>query len=242
MHDALTRFSRLRTLVEEYREDDHPRGPGGKWAPKGGSPAAVAPEKRAAERAKSKAGKAVAKSLRRAYDYDWEKADVPSLKGLTDRVLKAGGKADICLVNPPLCRGTLGVERADMPQLDKDAWARLVDSAKKDGVGFAETEISPGELKATQGEINAVKVLGMAEAMKAGKTLGGGNPIVSSDGYVLDGHHRWAASWLTGRGAKMKVTRVDLPIRKLLDYSERFSSAKKGFYEAVERAVRYMTA
>lgn len=242
MHHALVRFRAVLHEAATYVEDDHPRGEGGKWTSKGGGTATIPAERRVAERTKSKAGKAVAKSLRRAYDYDWAKADVPSLKGLTDRVIKAGGKADICLVNPPLCRGTLGVDRADMPQLDKEAWGRMVDSAKKDNVGFEDMQMSPADLKATQSEINAVKVLGMADAMKAGKELGGGNPIVSSDGYVLDGHHRWAASWLTGRDAKMKVTRVNLPIRKLLDYADKFSSAKKGFYEAVERIVRYMLA
>jgi hypothetical protein len=236
MNQALARFRHV--LVEAagvYDENEHPRGEGGRWAPKGSGPATIPADKRAAERDKTKTGKAVAKSIRRQQNVDWDKADVPTLKGVADKVAKAGGKTDICLVNPPLCKGTLGVERADMPQLDQSAWEKFTAAAKADGVKFEDSQVSPGELKATQGEINAVKVLGMADAMQAGKKLGGGKPIVSSDGYVLDGHHRWAASWLTNRGAKMDVVKVDLPIKKLLDYSDKFSSAKKGFYEALRR-------
>jgi ParB-like nuclease domain len=58
------------------------------------------------------------------------------------------------------------------------------------------------------------------------------NPIiVTSDGYVLDGHHRWAAALALGRNWDAYV--VDLPIRKAFevagDFNDRHNIEGKAF-------------
>jgi hypothetical protein len=50
--------------------------------------------------------------------------------------------------------------------------------------------------------------------------------IVTSDGYIVDGHHRWAAIvglGLDGTDIDMKVDVVDADIVSLLDWSEKWA-------------------
>lgn len=230
-HPALSRLSQLL----EYVEDQHPRDKTGRWT-SGNAGAAVDSTRLSLSRDKSSTGTAVAKKSL-ASKVDWDKSDLAAVAAVTDKVAADGGKTDICLVNPPLCQGSLGIERAEMPQLTKEASEAMLTAAKAEGVEFEEVDIKATDLKATQGEINATKVVGMAQAMASGKTLGGALPVVSSDGYVLDGHHRWAAQWLVGKDKPMRALRVKLPIKSLLDFSDRFSAPKKTFYESVKAAV-----
>jgi hypothetical protein len=47
--------------------------------------------------------------------------------------------------------------------------------------------------------------------------------MISSDNYVLDGHHQWAKIILTDENKRVDCVRVDLPIRELLDLANSFS-------------------
>jgi hypothetical protein len=49
--------------------------------------------------------------------------------------------------------------------------------------------------------------------------------LVSSDGYILDGHHQWLASHTAGE--PVKAIRLDAPIRDLLRLSDEFPSVKR---------------
>jgi len=176
----------------------------------------------------------------KAEHFDWAKSDLNAMRDLVDKVGQRGGKMDLCLINPPLCDDSLDIERKDMPQFPKEQTDAFIAALKADGVAITPDRVAVEDLKATQGEINAVKVVGMATAMAGGKKIGGGDVFVSADNYVLDGHHRWAAMWLNDQHAKVEITRIDLPIRKLLQVADKFSAKKKTFYElaadAFERA------
>lgn len=131
--------------------------------------------------------------------------------------------ADICKVTPPVCAGNLGIPRKDMPQLEQSVVDNFLADLKKEGFKVEEGHTSVGQLKATQKEINAEKVKGMAKAHEEHVAKGGEgwspskNPIIiSSDGYVLDGHHRWAAMLHIGPGEKMPTKRVSMPMKELL--------------------------
>lgn len=97
--------------------------------------------------------------------------------------------------------------------------AFLKDLAAKD-IGVKEERVAASSLKCTQKELVGATVA----SMMTSKTYDPGEePIfVSSDGYVIDGHHRWAA--VVGRDAKdgtlgesnMNIRRVDAPISELL--------------------------
>ena len=89
------------------------------------------------------------------------------------------------------CAGSLGIPRRYMPQLDIPVFKRAL--TKKYRVPVKKTLIRPVDLKPAQGEIRESKVNGLVKLMN-NKTYKPGEIVVSDDGYVVDGHHRWAAS------------------------------------------------
>ena len=125
--------------------------------------------------------------------------------------------ADACKQAPPLCHGNLGIPRDKMPQLPGDIIPEFLASFQKAGTKVTKEKMMVGMLKATQGEINSEKVAGMAFAKEQGKYDPSKAPIiVSKDGYVLDGHHRWAATLLDNPSNEMNVYKVDTGIKELL--------------------------
>jgi len=163
---------------------------------------------------------------------------------------------NLCKVSIPgtnlYCDGNKGIPREDMPQfkgtpvpgspadkLPRDS-AGEVDTEEffkkmleKDGVKVSEpTEVPPDRLKATQSELVGVKVAGMSEVLEdpthpAYEKITA--PIyVSNDGYVLDGHHRWAAIVAYNAAhpdnpIPMKVRVIDEPIEPLVKRSNSFA-------------------
>lgn len=141
--------------------------------------------------------------------------------------------ADICQTNPPVCHGNLGIPRKDMPQLADDVIDSFLASFQKKGIKVTKATTPVGQLKATQGEINAEKVNGMANAYKEGSYDPSKKPIiVSKDGYVLDGHHRWAAMLTMDPGNKMRTYKVDTDIRTLLKEAKSFKGVKQAGFGA----------
>lgn len=163
---------------------------------------------------------------------------------------------NLCVVTVPgtnlYCDGNKGIPRDQMPQfkgtpepgspaskLPKDDSGE-VDTEEffkkmlnKEGIKVSEpTPVPPDRLKATQSELVGVKVAGMAGVLEdenhpAYKKITA--PIyVSNDGYVLDGHHRWAA--VVAHNAKhpdkqipMNVRVIDEPIEPLVKRSNKFA-------------------
>ena len=116
---------------------------------------------------------------------------------------------------------SLGIARRDMPQVPEKFKAQFVDELRADGVGVTREEVDAGTLKATQGEYNPTAIQQVRDN-RAGSTDVKDNPIVvSSDDRVLDGHHRWAAA--AQDGDRIKVVRVDLPIKDLLSRAREFN-------------------
>ena len=163
------------------------------------------------------------------------------------------GNLDLCRVSVPgtnlFCGDSLGVKRADMPQLaGKPVAGSVADKMPKDkngevnvgelfrekltdsGVDVRDTEMPAAKLKASQNELKGGNVAFMMspEGQKE-VDLEGTRIFVSSDGYVIDGHHRWAAN--IGLDAndgklgdkKMKVTVIDMPISEVLQVANDFA-------------------
>ena len=165
---------------------------------------------------------------------------------------------NLCQVSIPgtnlYCDGNKGIERADMPQFKGTPQpGSPADKLPKDENGEADTEeffkqmlnkngikvsnpitVPPDRLKATQSELVGVKVAGMSKVLAdrnhpAYKKITA--PIyVSNDGYVLDGHHRWAA--VVAHNASnpnnqipMNVRVIDEPIIPLVKRSNAFAEA-----------------
>jgi hypothetical protein len=153
------------------------------------------------------------------------------------------------------CDGNLGIDRNDMPQFkgsarpgspaDKlpknkdgevDGEAFFKQLLEKDGIKVNSgpdnngVEVPPDRLKATQMNMVGDKVAGMYQALEKDPT----NPnltapiYVSNDGYVLDGHHRWAAivAYNTKNPDKaipMKTRIIDEPIKPLVNRANQYA-------------------
>ncbi|OHC95542.1 MAG: hypothetical protein A2792_03360 [Sphingomonadales bacterium RIFCSPHIGHO2_01_FULL_65_20] len=114
--------------------------------------------------------------------------------------------------------GTLGIPRADMPQVKAEHRGALVNFLNARGIEHQEQEIDPASLKPTQAEFSPAKV-------ERAKDYEGGNRaiLVSSDDHVLDGHHQWMAA--RDQGEQIRVIRLDAPIARLLEVVPEMPSA-----------------
>ena len=140
--------------------------------------------------------------------------------------------SDLCKMSPPVCHENLGILRDDMPQLDDDVLPNFLKSYQDKGVSVKKGTMEVGRLKATQSQILAETASGMAQSYKEGSFDPAKKPIIiSKDGYILDGHHRWAAMVVTDPASKMRVFQVDTDINTLLKDAGSFkgvTSAKFG--------------
>ncbi len=158
---------------------------------------------------------------------------------------------DLCKVSVPktnlFCLESKGIPRVQMPQFsgapvegsfaatkfdDKkgesdvvEDFAALLDEL---GIGVEEKTVPVQELKASQNQLVGGKVAGMRQAMRDGKVPDA--PIyVTRDGYIVDGHHRWAAKMgLDLEDGKlgdvdMPVHMIDADIGYILDVSNGFT-------------------
>lgn len=114
--------------------------------------------------------------------------------------------------------GTLAIPRSQMPQIQAEHRGAMVNFLSARGVQSTQEELSPESLKPTQAEFSPEKV---RRAM--GRRQGNRSILVSSDGYVLDGHHQWLAA--REEGLSIKAIRLDAPIRDLIDLAREFPSS-----------------
>src|SRR5690606_30038854 len=114
--------------------------------------------------------------------------------------------------------GTLDIPRADMPQIKAEHRGAMVNFLNARGVAHQEETVPATSLKPTQAEFSRKKV-------DKAKAFEGGNRaiLVSSDGYVVDGHHQWMAQ--REAGEDIRIIRLDAPIRSLLTTVKDFPSA-----------------
>jgi hypothetical protein len=201
---------------------------------------------------------------------------VDKLAADVEKAKAAGDKApniDMCKLSVAgqnlFCQESKGIPRANMPQLsgqavegseaakltpDKkgevDATEAFRESLKARGVKTQLATVKAAHLKASQNELDGPKVAGMSKAMAAGKIPD--KPIfVTSDGYIIDGHHRWAAKVAldaadgTLGDVNMPVEVIDMEIGEVLDYTVEFTKAfgikAKGLGAAAEAVKRLMS-
>ncbi|OWG18335.1 hypothetical protein KDK82_1814 [Delftia sp. K82] len=113
--------------------------------------------------------------------------------------------------------GTLGVPRAQMPQIRAEHRGALANFLKARGIDSKPAEMPAGDLKPTQAEFSPARV------EQARRRAGGDRSIlVSSDGYVVDGHHQWLARRADGK--PVSVIRLDAPIQEVLAQVAEFPS------------------
>lgn len=119
----------------------------------------------------------------------------------------------------------LGVERINMPQVDNE---KLQNDLKSDNINHEFIEQPTAMLIPTQGEFNDEKISKIIDGINKNEVK---SPIlVSSDNFIVDGHHRWAAFHNTvGKVPSMKI---HLNIEDLLNYlQQKDYIMKKGINE-----------
>jgi hypothetical protein len=87
-------------------------------------------------------------------------------------------------------------------------------SDNDDAANAGEASVAVGSLKPMQKEVIPEKALSFALGFAdTGNTppLDNMEAITSADGYIMDGHHRWAARTLLDPGASVTVSKVDMP-------------------------------
>lgn len=137
---------------------------------------------------------------------------------------------DLCDINPAICAGNKGIARRKMPQFRSDeVRQKFVKSLRDRGIRVTSGSVKVGQLSPTQNEMNASKVLGLAETYLAGGFKKIKEPIiVSKDNYIVDGHHRWAALTIVGPSETMNVIRVGIPIKTLVAMANEFPGVQQG--------------
>jgi N12 class adenine-specific DNA methylase len=116
--------------------------------------------------------------------------------------------------------GTLGIPRSEMPQVRMSDRGAMVNFLKARGISHEITEVDPTTLRPSQAEFSRAKTL---KAM--GATGDTATALVSADGYVIDGHHRWLAQHV--KGEPLRVLRFDAPAQELLQAIHDFPSSTR---------------
>ncbi len=160
---------------------------------------------------------------------------------------------NLCDVTVPgtnlYCDDNLGIPRDEMPQfkgkaepgskaasMDSDAGGEVDtepvfrEMLKQKGIKTLQTQVPADKLKATQKDLVGAKVVGMMGALEKDPN----HPkitapiYVSRDGYVIDGHHRWAAvvaynAQNPDKQIQMKTTVLDQDIKDAIPMANKFA-------------------
>jgi predicted ABC-type ATPase len=127
----------------------------------------------------------------------------------------------------------LGLSRDAMPQIPHADRQAFFDGLTKQGTSLTEDQVDSRTLKPIQDQINAKTVAGQLDLMRSGNV---GRIIVSSDNYVVDGHHTWAAAvarTLESPGFTLPVTRVGMDHQALLDYADKWDASTGIQHESI---------
>lgn len=122
----------------------------------------------------------------------------------------------------------LGLTRSQMPQLAGDDLDLFLGEMRAKGVKVTNVNVNPAAMKPIQKEISAKKVAGMTQAMRDG-TMSSGRIVITSDDFVLDGHHRWGAATALSferKGVTQSAIRIDMPAKQLLGKAGEFTRRK----------------
>lgn len=123
--------------------------------------------------------------------------------------------------------GTLGIPRAEMPQVPTQSHGGLVKHLNAQGIAHETTTVDAAALKPTQAEYSPSKVA------KAKQATGDRAVIVSSDGHIIDGHHQAMAAAEDGKHVKAIV--LDAPVDQALEAVKASPSVQKDAQEPASK-------
>lgn len=114
--------------------------------------------------------------------------------------------------------GTLGIPRAEMPQVKSEHHGALVNHLNAQGIAHETTTVDAATLKPTQAEYSPAKVERAKEEGNGERSI-----IVSSDNHIIDGHHQAVAA--AEKGEQVKAIVLDAPAEQALEAVKAFPSA-----------------
>jgi hypothetical protein len=123
--------------------------------------------------------------------------------------------------------------RALMPQIKGNKMQSFLKHLESQNIKHDVQKLPVKELRATQSEFDLTKVdqmIGQRNDIKI---------VVSNDGYIMDGHHRWLADYNTDKESKISAIVVDLPILELMRVAKEFSGVEyRPLSETISRIVK----
>ena len=123
--------------------------------------------------------------------------------------------------------------RALMPQIKSDKMQSFLKHLESQNVTHDIQKLPVKDLRATQSEFDLTKVDQMIGQRSDTKI------VVSNDGYIMDGHHRWLADYNTDKEAKISAIVVDLPILELMRVAKEFAGVEyKPLSETISQVVK----
>lgn len=133
-------------------------------------------------------------------------------------------------VSVPAKKDTMNIPRKDMPQIKSKDVQDFFKFLKDKKISTVKKTINVSKLKATQGEFDKAKIQKGMDDIESGD-MPDKPIIISKDGYVIDGHHRWLAYVNLGR--YMDVFEVNTNAKKLIELMNEYPKAfNKKLYEA----------
>lgn len=119
---------------------------------------------------------------------------------------------------------SLGIDRSKMPQIKSTLMGDYIRYIDDMGIRVRKKKLPISTLKNTQGHLNKKKIQGLLQ--KGGKESLQKPFIISSDNYILDGHHRANALYNIDDKHRANVIQINLPIKKLIQVTHDFSKVK----------------
>jgi hypothetical protein len=110
---------------------------------------------------------------------------------------------------------SIGIPRNELPQIDFKYYDDILNNLEKDGIEFKIGKLPCNKLKPSQDNLNKEKVQSMLdnEAYNEDRTL-----FISKEGYIVDGHHTWAAKYSYDKNMPIKVVLVKMNIVDLVNW------------------------
>jgi hypothetical protein len=138
----------------------------------------------------------------------------------------------------------LGIQRKDMPQVPAERRTEfLTDIARDKGIQVQREDVDPRTLKPVQSEVSAARSGAIYRKFADKQGIPEKQAIlISNDGYVIDGHHTWAASvgYAFDFDAKLPVYRLSVDAKPALEAALEWSKAQGIESQAIDAKVKKM--
>jgi len=168
---------------------------------------------------------------------------------------KAAGRTntlyDLCSITIPgtnlFCAQNKGYPRIKMPQLSTssprtgslaagmqrdeygyvDLSQSFFEKIQSDGMSVVKATVPASHLKATQAQLSGAKVASIRKAILANPDAAKRRIWVTKDGYIVDGHHYWAAlvslNYISGLDYFIDVNQVDASVIDVMGVASEFA-------------------